>query len=172
MQHISRVLFCGIVFTTSSPAQTLDQLGQAIVYLEMNHTAWERSGTNNLEVWYHAPGATNFLRKIQPGIAGTGFLVNHGQTYIVTAAHVVGERTNPDVSSNTGTVFFMDATGARQPVQFTEIRNHVPGARWFFHPKADVALHPYWRPTGAEVANLEIPENMIRTNRLELLTGV
>jgi hypothetical protein len=151
---------------------SLDGLSRAIVYLEIQRSVWEQVGTNQMEVWYHMPQATNALRKVT-GMSGTGFFVIHNRrSYIVTAAHVVGDRSIPDSFSDSGIACLIDTNGIRQPLQLESIRARLPGARWFLHPKADVAVHPYWRPDGMTIANSDLAEHMISTNQFDLLSPV
>src|SRR5258708_35724106 len=77
----------------------IENLARSIVYIVAEHPVFEDVTTNHFEVFYHLPGETNFIRKVQQ-MSGTGFLVSHhGSPYIVTAKHVAGE------ASNSGTVY-------------------------------------------------------------------
>jgi hypothetical protein len=93
MKRLAPILICGMLLSISATGQTPPEaLARAVVHLEIDQAAWENVGTNHFEMWYHVPGATNALRKVIRA-GGTGFLLqHHAMTYIVTAAHVVGER--------------------------------------------------------------------------------
>jgi len=71
-------------------------------------------------------------------IGGTGFLTSHnGKIYLVTAAHVASKLSkNAEVLWNT-------ASGELKKFTFEFIHEKLPAAKWFFHPLADIAIHPF-----------------------------
>jgi S1-C subfamily serine protease len=132
----------------------------------MRHPVTEQVGTNFYEVFYKMPGETGFSQKFRDEY-GTGFFVRHrDRSFIVTAKHVVGG------TNTAGTVCLIDTNSSLSAVELETMREHSVGARWFLHPKADVALHPYWRPPDLDIANTDLREEILRTNAVELLSPV
>lgn len=66
---------CMSLLALTCAAQTqIERVARGIIYLEMAHPVWEDAGPNHFEVFYHLPGQTNFIRKIQNSF-GTAFFV-------------------------------------------------------------------------------------------------
>jgi S1-C subfamily serine protease len=158
---------CTSLLPVIATAQTdIASLSRAIVYLEMIHPVREDVGTNHYEVCYRLPGQTNLIPKTQTS-AGTAFLVlHHKRPYVITAAHVVGDPNDP------GTLHLFDTNSLRRDVPLQLIQQLLPGAKWFIHPQADVAVHPCISFNNQFIANLNLAEDFISTNAVPLLTPI
>ncbi len=142
MRRISFLLINIVIFlylcTTieSSCAITIDLLGTTTVCLRKQKQKTIRKSGKEYEVWLKDTETS----KLQPDLEkryGTGFLVSHkNKIYLVTAAHVA-----KDMSSE-AVVLWNTASGVLQNT-FAEVQQGLPHAKWFFHPAADVAIHPF-----------------------------
>lgn len=138
---ITRMIFLFIVSTLSVPALchavTVDELGKTTVYLRKNKPAYELKAGKPQEVWYKDPDTEKFEQKLDH-IGGTGFLVEHTKRiYLVTAAHVAR-----DMTGDAETIW-KAASGQIRIYNFDLVQKSIPGAMWFFHPSADIAVHPF-----------------------------
>jgi S1-C subfamily serine protease len=159
----SQSLLLNVFAQSQNEAQ---MLAPTVLWLEMQHRVWEDIGTNHLQVFYHIPNQTDYVPKISQTF-GTAFFVQHNaHTYIVTARHVVGD------PEDNGVLHLVDTNGLRQDLDLQSIRTALPGAKWFFHQTADIAIHPYFRPTALHVGNSDLFEELISTNPLPLLSPV
>ena len=90
---------------------------------------------------------------------GTGFSVlNNGKTFLVTAAHIAKM-----MSDDARLHWNIKAGGTPASFTFRELRENVRGAKWFYHPSADVAVHLINFPQEPELFILGedfiVPEN-------------
>jgi S1-C subfamily serine protease len=142
MRRIYFFLITSIIFLylstaiESSFAITIDLLGTTTVCLRKQKQRTIRKSGKEYEVWLKDIGSST----LQPDLEtryGTGFLVSHNnKIYLVTAAHVAR-----DMSSE-AEVLWNTAAGVLLQT-FAEVQQGLPHAKWFFHPAADVAIHPF-----------------------------
>jgi len=118
-------------------AITIDDLGKSTVFLRQQRQHFELKGKKEYEVWYRDPTNKQYKPKLDT-IGGTGFLTSHnGKIYIVTAKHIASKLTkNAEVLWNT-------ALGEMRKFTFELLHRKLPDSRWFYHPLADIAVHPF-----------------------------
>jgi hypothetical protein len=131
------ILFCLSFVISSSYATTIDELGKTTVYLQEKRIVNERLYDKNYEVWLKDTSTQQTIPKLNI-ISGTGFLVKHtDKLYLVTAAHVAR-----DMSEN-AEIMWNTATGKLKAFTFKELQEKIPKSKWFYHQKADIAVHPF-----------------------------
>ena len=166
MKTLLFVLYLCSVAVEATAEDIVQVFSRAVISLEILHPVFEDVATNHFQVFYRLPGQTNLVPKVYQTF-GTAFFVHHNAaTYVVTAAHVA---TGP---VDRGILHLIDTNGFHKNLDLEEIRNHIPGAKWFFHPTADIALHPYAHSATADFGNKDIPDTFLSTNQLPLLTPV
>ncbi len=140
MKIIKEVLFAMLylVFSMSSSyAITIDELGKTTVYLCEQMKCYEMKGGKKYEIWLKDIRS----QQLQPKFAtksGTGFLIaHHKQIYLVTAAHVARNM------SNKAEILWNTASGEIRHFTFEELQKGLLYSRWFFHPSADIRVHPF-----------------------------
>jgi len=118
-------------------AITIDDLGKSTVFLRQQRQHFELKGKKEYEVWYRDPTNKQYKPKLDT-IGGTGFLTSYnGKIYIVTAKHIASKLTkNAEVLWNT-------ALGEMRKFTFELLHRKLPDSRWFYHPLADIAVHPF-----------------------------
>ncbi len=157
---------CVLLIRLSTLGQDFEILSRNVVGLEMIHAVMEKVGTNEVEVLYRFKDGRT-AKKVNQGI-GTGFFIQYkGASYIITAKHVVGDDPFAD-----GNVIVVNKDSSRLELPLSFARRAVPGTKWFFHPKADVALHLYRWPDEMHIANVDFNYQLLRTNTLGLLSPV
>lgn len=100
-------------------------------------------------------------------IAGTAFLTLYKKRiYVVTAAHVAR-----GIFDNSR-VFWNTPTSKLKSFSFKQLHEGVPNSKWFFHPKADIAVHTFGFP--GQSAHLSVQEELYvpKDETIELLTQV
>ena len=124
-------------------SQTIDILGKTVVFLQRESQAYEMKSGEKVEVWYKNPLTKIFEPKILKQ-SGTGFIIKHNnRDYIVTATHVA------KFMDNTSEIIINVSTDSSINISFDllgKIRL-IKNARWFYHPIADIAIHPIAFPT-------------------------
>lgn len=156
-------LFLGLV---RSYAATIDTMGKTTVCLRRVEQVYEMKGGKKQEVWYKNP-ENGLLEPKFNIVTGTGFLVDHNKKiYLVTAAHVAREMTQDSE------IIWNTASRQNKIFKFSLIQKSIPGSKWFFHPSADIAVHPFG--FSEETNHVLIPENAFAKNNDEvrLLTKV
>src|SRR5258708_3186953 len=124
-----------LIGTALSFGQDITMIGKSVVGIEVYKPIFEKVDTNTFQVFYKSADGKLFP-KFQTE-QGTGFFLLHNhRSYIVTAGHVPG-------GSSDGMLLLITKDGARVSLPLETIRQSQPGAKWFFHRTADVALHPY-----------------------------
>ncbi len=125
------------VACTPSPAVTLDDLSKSVVYIREDSQAHETIAGRKYELWLRDPVKQQFIRKTER-FSGTGFLLDHhGKIYLITAAHIAKKITSG------ARIFWNSVSGQMHSLTLDQIRQSIPDARWFLHPSADVAVHPF-----------------------------
>ncbi len=120
-----------------SIAVTLDDLSKSVVYIREDFQAYETIAGKKYELWLRDPANRQSVPKTER-FSGTGFLLAHkGKIYLVTAAHIARKVTGG------ANVLWNSRSGEMHCLTLDQIRRSVPGARWFVHPSADVAVHPF-----------------------------
>lgn len=149
----------------SSYAITIDLLGTTTVCLRKQKQRTIKKGGKEYEVWLKDIET----KKMQPDLEtryGTGFLVSHkNRIYLVTAAHVAR-----DMSSE-AEVLWNTTFGELLQYAFAEVQQRLPHAKWFFHPAADVAIHPFGFTGKAKPKHSFVGENMFITEDKRLPLG-
>ena len=86
-------------------------------------------------------------------LGGTGFFVSHNhKIYLVTAAHIAKELTKKaEILINT-------KDGKISIYSMGEIQRAISNSKWFFHPIADIAIHPFRLKKKAD--HILLPEKM------------
>ncbi len=171
MRRISFLLINIVIFLylctaiESSYAITIDLLGTTTVCLRKQKQRTIRKSGKEYEVWLKDIETS----KLQPDLEtryGTGFLVSHkNKIYLVTAAHVAR-----DMSSE-AEVLWNTASGVLLQNTFAELQQGLPHAKWFFHPAADVAIHPFGFTGKAKPKHSFVGENIFITEDKRLPLG-
>lgn len=149
--------------------QSIDELSKTVVFLQKESQAYEMKSGEKVELWYKHP-STN---KLEPKIfkkSGTGFIIKHnGRDYIVTAKHVA------KFLDNNSEILLNVSKDSSINISFDSIRKspRLKDVKWFFHPLADIALHPLVYPT-AKLEQLYISTSDIIKDdkKINLLTDV
>lgn len=150
-------------------AQSLDDLSKTVVFLQKEFQATEMKSGEKVEVWYKYPSSSKYEPKIIKQM-GTGFIINHnGKDYLVTAKHVA------QFLDNNSEILLNVTKDSSVSIPFGLIRksSFIKNARWFIHPKVDLALHPIIYPSG-KIEQLHIGTSDIikEDKKIDLLTDV
>lgn len=144
-----------VISMSSSYAITIDELGKTTVYLCEQMKCYEMKGGKKYEIWLK--DIEN--QQLQPKLAtksSTGFLISHHKrTYLVTAAHVARNM------SNKAEIIWNTASGKSRHFTFEELQKGLPYSKWFFHPSADIAVHPFGFTEKSE--HILVPDEMFAT---------
>lgn len=126
-----------LVFSMSfSYAATISELGKTTIYLREQVKCYEKKGGKEYEIWFKDIKNQELQPKLTTS-SGTGFIIrHHEQIYLVTAAHVVKNM------SDKAEVLWNTASGKNRYFTFEELEEKLPYSKWFFHPSADIAIHP------------------------------
>ena len=109
-------------------------------------------------IWYKKQAAKETYEPKLITQFGTGFIIRYeAHDYIVTAKHVA------EFLHNDAELLMNLPTGKTISVTFRSMEEskEAPGARWFVHPSADIALHPIVSPQKIDHDHFpsnEIPE--------------
>lgn len=118
-------------------AITLDDLSKSVVYLKESKPSYEIFEGKKYEIWRKNIENQELLQKVQ-SVSGTGFLTSHnGKIYLVTVAHIAKN------ISNKAEIYWNTESGKMNHFTFEFIQQQIPQSKWFFHPTADVAIHPF-----------------------------
>lgn len=140
MKMIKQVFFVMLYLAfsmSSSYATRIDKLGKTTIYLREETKCHEWKGGKKYEIWLK----DTVSQHSQPKLAtkgGTGFLtLHHKRTYLVTAAHVAR------YMSSKAEILWNTASGQSKHFTFEKLQKGIPYSKWFFHPSADMAIHPF-----------------------------
>ncbi len=136
---ISYLIIIIFILAVNICSQTIDDLSKTVVFLLKETQAFEMKSGQKFEVWYKDPSTNKFEPKITKQ-SGTGFILkNNGKDYLVTAKHVA--------SFLQDTSKIIVNVQSNQSIKITfDFINNLKGARWFYHPIADIAIHPIAYP--------------------------
>jgi hypothetical protein len=111
-----------------------------------------------VEIWYKKAGMKEAFEPKLITESGTGFIIRHNnQDYLVTAKHVA-EFTNKENAE----ILLNPSNGNYLTIKFNQLKKLkiIQGAKWFYHPTMDIALHPMAYPdTSIDVS--AIPTELI-----------
>jgi hypothetical protein len=157
------IVFACVFAPESLLAVTIDDLGKSTVFLREQKQHLELKGKKEYEVWYRDPVNKQYEPKLDT-IGGTGFLTSHnGKIYLVTARHVASNLTKK------AEVLWNKALGEKKKFTFEFIHRKLPGSRWFYHPLADIAIHPFGFSEKAD--HILISEKMYWDSEKEISLG-
>lgn len=149
--------------------QTINDLSKTVVFLQKEFQSYEMKAGEKVEVWYKNPSSGKYEPKLNK-FTGTGFLLNHnGRDYLITAKHVAA------FCDSSAEILINTTKDRRLQISFDVLRKYMPiinKARWFYHPTADIALHPIAYTLKPD--QLAIPKELIREEeiKIKLLTDV
>ncbi|MBO1225486.1 MAG: trypsin-like peptidase domain-containing protein [Candidatus Scalindua sediminis] len=156
------------IFINNIYGQTIDDLSKTVVFLQNESQAFEMKSGKKIEVWYKDPLTKNLEpKKIKK--TGTGFLIKHnGRDYVVTAKHVA------KFLDNTSEILLNVLKDNSISISFDILKKSpiINGAKWFYHPIADIALHPIAYPMKVDqlaIRTIDIPKDEIK---IKLLSNV
>jgi len=147
----------------------IDVMAKTVLYLEFDQQASEIIDINGTKVecdlYLKIPGRDSYVAK-RVRMTGTGSLVqSQVLPYVVTARHLVKN------TKSIGRYWISPIEGEIRSGTFEDLRKKIPGAKWFFHEHADIAVHPIilgGRDSTFRVA----PKNTLSLEPPELLTLV
>jgi hypothetical protein len=165
---VKRFYLIGLIFlgTFNCSAATISDLSKTVLLLEKVSPSYEKRGDQQWEVWLKNP-STNKLEQKFDMLHGTGFIIDyHGRLYLVSAAHVA------QIMDSDALIMWKNSSGKTQSFTFKFLQDKIPNARWFFHPQADIALHPLG--FSEKTSHVAIPGEVfsISADMIELLTEV
>ncbi len=147
-------------FTLIAPGKSqtipVENLARVIVFVRLQSQAYEIKGGERYEVWYKKQAEKNVYEPKLINKSGTAFIIRYeAHDYIVTAKHVA------EFLSNDAELVMNLPTGKTISVTFRSMEESkkFPGAKWFVHPSADIALHPIVSPQ--KIDHDHIPSNEI-----------
>lgn len=159
-----------VVFFIPSYAKCLpvEELGKIVVFLRIQKQAYENKEGKQVEVWYKLDKNKYVPKKTTN--SGTGFIIKYNdRDYLVTAKHVA-----EFLSKEAEVVLNIDQEHSSS-IRFDDLQKSkiISGAKWFYHPKADIAIHPLAYP-GTTIYQLSIPiESPPKAdNKISLLSTV
>lgn len=139
MKRILVILSLVLLFLPSNLiySESIQSLSKSVVFIREQKPYVEYKGNKKYEVWLKRPGEEKFEQKLISN-SGTGFLVEYqGKILLVTAAHVIkGMSKNAEILWNT-------ASGKVKHFTFKQLQKGIEGSKWFIHPRADIAVHPF-----------------------------
>ena len=137
-----------------------ETLAKAVILLRHQTQAYELKGGEQFEVWYKKVGQKEAYQPKLNTMYGTGFIIRHKEVadYLVTAKHVA------ENLPEGGELIMNVPTGKTISINFGYMRKNpkFQGVRWFFHPSADIAIHPILFPEKVDhdyFPSDRIPEN-------------
>ena len=144
------LLIVTLILPCYATGLSVEELGKVVVFLRLQRQVYEVRDGKKVEVWYKVAKEEYEPKKEEP--SGTGFIIKYnGRDYLVTAKHVA------QFLSKEGELILNESPGHTVAMTFGDLQGAkiISGAKWFFHPTADVAIHPlaYTR----EVAHLSLP---------------
>ncbi len=114
-------------------------------------------------IWRKDIGTGDLSPRLQSS-GGTGFLVSHNnKIYLVTAAHVA------KLITKQAEIYWNAGSGEMIHFSFEFIQEQLPGAKWFFHPSTDLAIHPFGFTEKSK--HKSIPEDLFITRDDHLSIG-
>jgi len=145
----------------------IDISAKLVLYLEFEQPTSEVALIEGVkvecELYYRVPNRNEYRPKITR-VVGTGFLLESQVLhYVVTAKHLAK-------SSRSGRYWISPVDGEIASGTFEEVQAKLPGARWFFHEYADIAVHPVLLPRGGKFKVMN--KNTLSAEPPELLTQV
>jgi hypothetical protein len=154
-----------------------NNLARTVIFIEYRRDIADATvvptpqGPQEAMLYYRVQGNPEYKPLVKTNVmTGTGFLVMHGDIpYIATARHVVE---NPPRTVISKGIYFVPSEGKVNEGDFEELSKWRPGARWFLHKIADVAVHPFVFPAGTTGRIWRVSENMLTPEPIELLTSV
>lgn len=140
-------------------------LATAVGFVTVEKQVYEKAALGGservVEVWHRDPISGQQRPKTQTA-SGTYFpILWHGNTYLVTAKHVIIDGAGRPAEQ--GSFHFNDKEGKRKTLTF-QFMEEKPSSRWFLHDTADVAIHPMWRPIEVEMVFSSITDANPQTN--------
>jgi len=148
--------FFTLIAAAKSQTIPVEKLARVVVFLRHQSQAYEIKGGERYEVWYKKKEAKDVYEPKLINKFGTGFIIRYeAHDYIVTAKHVV------EFLSNDAELVMNLPAGKTISVTFRSMEESkkVPGAKWFVHPSADIALHPIVSPQ--KIDHAHFPSNEI-----------
>lgn len=136
-QIIVAIFFPVSIFCSLSVAANLDDLAKSVVYIREDFQEYEINNGEKYEVWLKDP-IEGQLKPKTSRFCGTGFITDHnGKIYLVTAAHIARNLTK------NAEVFWNTSDGGMQHYSLGFVQKKLKDSKWFFHPSADIAIHPF-----------------------------
>lgn len=145
------IFVCAVSVASASP---VDDLAKSAVYIREKKQVYETINNKRYEVWLKDP-----ITKIEEPklitLGGTGFFISHNhKIYLVTAAHIAKQLTQRaeillNIKSDGISIYTMK-----------EIQAAITGSRWFIHPIADIAIHPFGFKTNEKADHILPSEKM------------
>jgi hypothetical protein len=141
MQRQKALTFCVLTLFFLCPSAdgvSIDELSKTVVFLRQQSPVTYPQGDKEVPVFYLDPNTKKY-EPLMKTICGTGLIVNYNKRdYIITAKHVAKEL------SPTAEVIMNRPAYKSRSVTFEWLSKQkiIRGARWFPHPKADIAVHP------------------------------
>jgi S1-C subfamily serine protease len=150
--------FFALVDAGKSQTIPAEKLARVVVFLRHQSQAYEIKGGERFEVWYKKQTGKEAYEPKLITQFGTGFIIRYeAHDYVVTAKHVA------EFLSNDAELVTNVPAGKTISITFNymEKSKKFPGAKWFVHPSADIAIHPIVAPQKIDHAHFpsnEIPE--------------
>ncbi len=165
MQIIKRIFVIVLIFSitmifcsTSFALVSVEELAKTVVYIRHQEQYKEMKAGELVEVWYKKAGMKEAFEPKLITESGTGFIIRHNnKDYLVTAKHVA-EFTNKENAE----ILLNPSNGNYLTIKFNQLKKLkiIQGAKWFYHPTMDIALHPMAYPdTSIDVS--AIPTELI-----------
>lgn len=118
-------------------SEPIENIAKSVVFIREQEPQTMLKGNRIFEVWLKEPGKDKFEQKLITK-SGTGVLIGYqGKIFLLTAAHVIkGMSNNAEILWNT-------ISGKTKQFTFKDLQKGIKGSKWFTHPKADIAVHPF-----------------------------
>ncbi len=147
------VLFSVLVFITlinvgSSQAMSVENLSKSIILLYNQCPVCFMRNNEMVCVYSKKTGQKEEYEFKSAKSIGTGFIVkHHDKNYVVTAKHVA-KCLSPNGAVSNGEIVVNVSGGRSLRISLKDMEGvkGYRGAKWFFHPLADVAVHPIVYP--------------------------
>jgi hypothetical protein len=131
------LLFVFLSVTREVYASSINELAKSAVYIREKKQVYETHAKKEYELWLKDPTTKQEMPKLEV-LSGTGFFISHNQKiYLVTAAHVAKQL------SKKAEIFVNTASGEIAVHTLGVIQKALPESKWFVHPIADIAIHPF-----------------------------
>src|SRR4030043_1874295 len=150
--------FFTLIAAGKSQTIPAEKLARVVVFPRHQSQAYEIKGGERFDVWYKKQAAKEAYEPKLITQSGTGFIIRYeAYGYVGPAKHVA------EFLSNDAELVMNVPAGKTISVTFNymEKSKKVPGAKWFVHPSADIAIHPIVSPQKIDHAHFpsnEIPE--------------